>query len=334
MTPPETKDVLITGAGGFIGGRVVREGLRRGYRIHALVHREKPRWLLDDERIRIQAGDIRDAGWLEMVFSSLPRLKAVIHCAAKASDVGRDKDFRGINYDAVRTIGALSLKHQAGRMVFISTTDVYGLRDFNGEGEDELPLARDCRNPYPKYKIMAEDWIRTHLPPERFCLIRPAAVWGEDDPTLTRRIRDFLAWSPAIVHFGRWRGENRWPAVRVEKVAQAAWLGALLPEAGGLAVNVLDSERISVDGFYRRVAARFFPGKKFRTLYLPMWCGLPMGAASSALSNLFKLSQPLWDPTLYALYSVGLNLDFSSARLEELSALDPSPASLSRPEAL
>ena len=161
------------------------------------------------------------------------------------------------------------MRQDVGRFVFVSTTDVYGMRDFHGETEDDLDYDPRPRNPYPKYKILSEKWIAANLPKDRYSIVRPAAVWGDDDPSMTKRVRDFLGWSPYIVHFGKWKGRNRWPKVHVDTVAKANYLAATLPEAAGEAFHVLDEEWTSVDEFYRFVAERFFPEQAVQNDHTP-----------------------------------------------------------------
>lgn len=315
------RQVLITGAGGFIGGHIVQKCLDENCFVQALVHRNIPprlRELADEGRLKIHQADIRKYDQLAAVFSQLPPLDALIHCAAKASDTGRDRDFRAVNFEAVKHLVALAKAGEAKRFTFISTTDVYGLHDFKGQTEENLNYESRPRNPYPKYKILAEKWIQAELPADKYSIIRPAAVWGEDDPTLTARIREFLRWSPWIVHFGPWRGRNRWPLAEVGQVALAAYLASFQPWARGRAIQVLDEKRTSIDEFYRQIAAKYYPGRKYRSVCLPLWCGLIIGALSTVLSNMFDAAKPVYDPTLYALYSVSRNLDFSSAGFQEL----------------
>ena len=315
------KNALITGAGGFIGLHTVKEFVRRGWRVFALVHRKVPEELealVLQGKVSLRSCDIREARRFEEIVASLPRLDVIVHCAARASDVGRDRDFRSSNFEAVRHLTAMVRQYDAGVLVFVSTTDVYGMHDFNGEREDELPLEMHPGNPYPKYKILAEQWIRKYLPEDRFSILRPAAVWGRDDPTLTLRIKNFLSWSPFIIHFGPWKGQNRWPLAHVDRVAKAAFAAASNPGARGKAINILDERRTSIDAFYRQVAKWYFPQKEFRLLCLPLWCGKCIGLFNSALANICGLEKPLLDPTLYAVRSVSSNLDFSCSRLEKL----------------
>lgn len=322
------KHALVTGAAGFIGGHIVQRFADEGWHVLALVHRARSAALSQLEAegsVTILAGDVTDAaGLTAAVETALARrnagLDALVHCAGRASDVGRRREFRAVNYESVRGLLGLARARSTGRFVFISTTDVYGLRDFHGEEEDELPLEARPANPYPEFKIAAESLIRAGLPPDRFAIIRPAQVWGVGDPTLTPRIVAFLRTSPWIVHFGPWRGRNRWPLAHVRNVALTAFLAAARPEAGGLAVNVVDDERTTIDEFYRILAHTYLPQKALGTVTLPFWLGQCFGAAVSGLSNLFNLSRPLVDPSLYALYAVSHNLDFGNRRMKALAS--------------
>ena len=322
---PQTRRALITGGAGFIGFHTVEEFLRRGWIVSAMTHRKPlatPRDSSAAERLIEVKADITDSKSLERVFDSSEPFDAVVHCAARASDVGRRSTFQTTNYDSVRYMGDLSMRHDARRFVFVSTTDVYGMRDFHGETEDELAFDPRPRNPYPKYKILAEKWMATNLPKDRYSIVRPAAVWGEDDPSMTKRVRDFLAWSPYIVHFGKWKGRNRWPKVHVDTVAKANYLAATLPEAAGEAFHVLDEKWTSVDEFYRTVAEQFFPERRFRTIAIPYWTGACFGAVVTAVSNLLNTKEPVMDPSLYAARVVSSSLDFGGEKFRRLVELD------------
>lgn len=320
------KQAFITGAAGFIGGYIANRFMEEGWHVLALIHRRASpelERLASAGRIRIIRCDLKNSAAIEQALrDELQRsgqpLDAIVHCAGRASDTGRRSEFRKTNYEATEALVQISRRLDVPRFVFISTTDVYGLRDHCGEQEDELPLLAHPDNPYPVFKIRAEQTIRNALPPERFAIIRPAQVWGAGDRTLTPRIVNFLMTSPWIVHFGKWKGRNRWPLAHVRNVAMATFLAAADPEAGGLAINVVDNERTAMDEFYRMLAAVYLPGKRLRTIVLPFWTGQLIGGFISAVSNLLNLDRPFTDPSYYALYSVSRNLDFGNRRMNEL----------------
>ncbi|MCX6344151.1 MAG: NAD(P)-dependent oxidoreductase [Armatimonadetes bacterium] len=319
-------NAFITGAAGFIGENTAREFIEHGWHVFALVHRKASPFLAemaDSGRVTLIRGDLKNFDEIERNLTQATnerqaKLDVIAHCAGRASDVGRRSEFRQVNFESVKNLCEMTSRMDVGRFVFISTTDVYGMRDFNGESENELPLINNARNPYPEYKIAAEEWIKKTLPPERFSIIRPAAVWGVGDPTLTPRIVSFLKSSPYIIHFGKWLGQNRWPLAHVSNVAAGIYLAGAMSEAAGQAINVLDSEITTIDDFYRMIASIYLPEKKLRSVTLPMWLGKMLGAAISTISNVLNLDHPVADPSLYALYSVSRNLDFGNGQMVRL----------------
>ena len=320
--------VLVTGAGGYIGSNAAEYFSKRGYRVVGTVRRGVAERLkgIDVETVR---ADLADAAHLPRLFAG--RVDYVLHIAARASEVGRDELFREANYEAVKRLAAESVRRGVKRFVYLSTSDVYGLRDFHGEGEDELTFDEAERNPYPKYKILSEKWLAANLPPERYSCVRPCVVYGNGDTTITPRTVAYLRSSPFAFHFGRWRGRNRWPLAHVENVCRTLHAAMVLPEAGGKGVTVIDSKRTTLSEYYREIAEEFLGGKRLRECCVPMWVIRPVAWLSTALSR----DRPLFDPTLYALDTLSHNLDFSnrrmlawlkSAGLEEFSPL-PVPRS-------
>ena len=317
------KQVFLTGAAGFIGSHIATRFAEEGWRVIALVHRNSSPVLdrlVDEGKVTLLRGDLADIPAIEQTLRNESKLDALVHCAGRASDVGWRSAFRKTNLEPVPALAGVAKRLQIPRMVFISTTDVYGLRDHHGEQEDELPMQAHPKNPYPVFKIRAEQALRNALPAERYSIIRPAQVWGEGDRTLTPRIVDFLKASPWIVHFGKWHGRNRWPLAHVRNVALATFLAATDPEAAGQAINIVDNERTTMDEFYRMLATIYLPEKRLGTLVLPFRAGQLIGGLISAISNGLNLDRPFTDPSYYALYSVSRNLDFGNRRMNELFA--------------
>ena len=302
--------VLITGAGGYIGSNAAEYFAQAGYRVVGTVRRMVAA-RFTQLGVTTLSADLTDAAVLPRLFAERPDY--IVHIAGRASDVGRDEWFREANYEAVKRLAEAALAHGVKRFVFLSTADVYGLHDFAGEGEDDLPFDEQATNPYPKYKIRAEKWLAANLPRARFSCVRPGIVYGRGDTTITPRTIAYLKHMPLVFYFGKWRGRNRWPLAHVENVCRTLHAAMVLPEAGGCGVTVLDSRRTTLRDYYHEIARTFLDGKRLRECTVPMALARPIAALSTALSR--NRPRPLFDPTLYALDTVTHNLDFSNRRM-------------------
>lgn len=322
MGSSERPHVLVTGAAGFIGGYVVEEFIQNNWAVSVLIHNNTSQrfkqWIREQKVFAVKGDAADKESFREAVEEAGRRMNRVpdviVHCAGRAADVGRRREFRAANLDSVRFLGELVQEKKIKRMVFVSTTDVYGLRDFHHEQEEDLPFSNNTGNPYPEYKILAEQWLSQNLSPNHYAIVRPASVWGPGDTTMTSRIVDFLRASQWIIHFGPWKGKNRWPMAHVRNVAAGIYLAATRPEAAGMVMHILDSEFTTADDFYCLMADIYLPGKRHSRLFLPLWLGRMFGCVVSAISNLFNLSHPFTDPSLYAVLMVSSNLDFDNQR--------------------
>ncbi len=248
------------------------------------------------------------------------RCDALIHCAGRATDVGRDHQFRAANLTGVENVCHAVDRLRIGRLVHLSTTDVYGVRDFTG-ADETTPHDNNRRNPYPKYKILAERHIRDTLPRDRYVILRPALVWGPGDTTVLPRALGFLRASPVILHFGHWRGRNRWPLAYAGNVARVAYAATTCGDALGESYNVVDPEPTSMEEYYRLLIDLFLPEQRGkRSVTLPLALIWPLAALSTAVSTLLDRCHPVFDPSLYSLWHVTHSQDFSGAKAARLLA--------------
>ncbi len=313
------KTVLVTGAAGFIGLNVVRMYSEYGWRVLALVHNRIPNELYNINNVEVIHGDVTDK---EFVLQFKDKVDVIAHVAGLAKDIGPEKAFRKLNFESVTSLANLPKE----KFVYVSSSDVYGIKDFDNADEN-TPIIEYPKNPYPRYKIMSENWLRENC--SKYVIIRPAAVWGEGDLTLEKRVIDFLKSSPFIVHFGKWRGQCRWPLANVKNVAKTIVAVSETDEFDNDAITIIDSEKTTIDEYYRSIAAKNFPDKKFKNLYLPLWFGKLIGFISTSLSNLLRLREPIFDPTFYAVHHVSSNLDFSNKKmLKAIKTLEKEPVNL------
>ena len=319
------KTVLVTGAGGFIGLNVVKMYSEYGWRVLALVHHKIPNELYNINNVEIIQGDVTNEKFMSQFRG---KIDIVAHIAGLAKDIGSDKTFRKLNFEPIKHLSKLP----NDKIIYVSSSDVYGIKDFgiNGIPADEnTPLIEYPKNPYPRYKIMSENWLRKNC--SKYVIIRPAAVWGEGDLTLEKRVIDFLGSSPYIVHFGKWKGKCRWPLANVKNVAKTIVAVSETNKFDNDAITIIDPERTTIDEYYRGIASKYYPDKNFKNLYLPLWTGKLIGLISTVISNLLNKKDPIFDPTFYAVHHVSSNLDFSAEKmLSAIKTLETSDKNLTK----
>lgn len=182
--PARKMRVLVVGAGGFAGGFIVAEGLKRGFEVWAGVRHSTSRKYLTDERIKFVEFDFDNPGSiadsLAEVMPGDERWDYIIYNLG-ATKCLRFSDFSKINYDYLRYFtGAL---RQTGkiplRMVYISSLSAMGSGTGNGYEpfrEDMIPTP-DTR--YGASKLKAEMWLQTAGIPT--VIFRATGIYGPRD---------------------------------------------------------------------------------------------------------------------------------------------------------
>src|SRR5262245_47611335 len=130
---------LVTGASGFVGGRVVKRLLRQGISVRAIVRETAE--LPPDERIEIVRGDFVDP---ETARRAVEGAQAVIHCAATAGP--ELEPVRRVNVDGTRALADAALEQRVQRFVQISTISVYD-REGRPAIDEDSPL-KTSGDPY------------------------------------------------------------------------------------------------------------------------------------------------------------------------------------------
>jgi nucleoside-diphosphate-sugar epimerase len=157
--------IVVTGAGGFIGGRVVEvlHALQPG-RVRALVRRWASAARIGRMPVDIRLCDVTDP---TAVRDALRGATAVVHCA-----VGD----RRATVEGTRTVLAAAREEGLARVVHVSTIDVYG--HVEGEITEHQPMVRTGA-PYGDSKIEAEqacaEYAGLGLP---IAILRPTIVYG------------------------------------------------------------------------------------------------------------------------------------------------------------
>jgi len=176
--------VFITGASGFIGGKIAERLLASGRRVRALARRPLP----DLEKLgaEVVIGDIESPGAL---YRGSEGAGTVFHVAGRVGVWGPDEDFFRTNVEGTRNIIAACQTAGVKRLVYTSSPSVvYNGGDLAGIDES-APLCKVAPCAYPPSKAAAEQLVTTaHSDDLATIALRPHLVWGLGDKNLVPRL--------------------------------------------------------------------------------------------------------------------------------------------------
>jgi dihydroflavonol-4-reductase len=187
--------VFVTGATGFIGASLVRELLREGYSVRALVRPGSDRRNLAGLDLELWEGDLRDRGSLER---GLAGCDTLYHAAADYRLwTRRPADMYEINVDGTRNILDAALTRGLSRVVYTSSVGTLGNPGNGVPGNESTPVTlADMVGHYKKSKFLAEraaeSFVARGVP---LVIVNPSTPVGALDvkPTPTGKIIvDFL----------------------------------------------------------------------------------------------------------------------------------------------
>ncbi|MDF1539059.1 MAG: NAD(P)-dependent oxidoreductase [Candidatus Thorarchaeota archaeon] len=169
--------VLITGATGFIGRKLVAKLIANGHEVVALVRTSSNTSALPDV-VDIREGDLFDIQSLEPLLGDV---QVVIHLAAYFDFYPSDVDLLyRVNVEGTKNVMNACIGTNVERFIYGSTAEVTGpVRYPPGNEDTELLPQFD----YSKSKKMAEEAIReiTKDTEMNHIILRPTGVMGEGD---------------------------------------------------------------------------------------------------------------------------------------------------------
>jgi dihydroflavonol-4-reductase len=177
---PQRRTAFVTGSTGFLGLNMVEQLVAAGWRVLALHRPTSDVTLLTRFPVERVVGTIEDAVSLE---NALPEgVDAVFHLAADVTFWSRHRERQTrTNVDGTRNVVAAALKRGVRRLIYTSTTSVYG---FPGKVYDETAphLGRGSWFHYQHTKALAEEEVRAGIANGlEAVLLNPANIIGPYD---------------------------------------------------------------------------------------------------------------------------------------------------------
>ncbi len=215
---------LVTGGGGFVGGKLARALRARGDDVIAYQRGSYPE--LEQAGVRCVKGDITDEHHLQAISRDVD---VIFHVAAKVGGAGDAKEFERINVRGTENVIEACVKNGVNRLVFCSSPSVVDEQAGFAALDERAPYAAEYLADYPRTKAMAERLVleangrETAGLPLRTCALRPHLVFGPGDTgSLPRVIERAKKGRLRIVGDGK----NRVDLTYVDNVVQAHLLAA------------------------------------------------------------------------------------------------------------
>jgi nucleoside-diphosphate-sugar epimerase len=265
--------ILVTGASGFIGLRVVDSLLSRGYRnlrcmarpsgdLRTLEHVARRHGTADG--VEVMLGNLLSADDCARASGGVA---VIYHLAAGRSDMFADAFVNSVV--TTRNLLQATVKHGClKRFVNISSFSVYSNRNKTQWRllDESCPIESEPAErgePYMFGKAKQDEIVIEHgktlgLP---YVIVRPGCVYGPGNETITNRVG--IETFGIFLHLG---GSNIIPLTYVDNCAEAIVLAGLKPGVDGEVFNVVDDDLPSSRRFLRLYKRNV---RRFSSLYIP-----------------------------------------------------------------
>jgi nucleoside-diphosphate-sugar epimerase len=302
---------LVTGATGFLGGRLTARLVRLGWSVTAVGRNETAGASLTRQGVCFVRADLSD----ETAVSSACRGQdAVFHCGALSSPWGRYREYYGSNVLGTRHVIAGCLRHDVGRMIHVSTPTVYFDYTHRLQIPESGPLPDRPANAYAATKRLAEREVeRAAAAGLPVVTVRPRALFGPGDTTiLPRLIRANAARGIPLIGGGRIEVDFTY----IDNAVDALLLCAAAPTAAiGRTYNITNGEPALLVDVLQRLFDKLGVPMRGR----PVSYSLVYGAAG--LLELIARLVPGCPEPLLTRYTAGVlgrsqTLDITAARRE------------------
>lgn len=296
---------LVTGASGFLGGRLAQVLAGHGEQVTVLARTNSDlRHLAGLAGLRVVRGSLTES---LAVREAVRDATHIFHCAGASTDWARWEVYLESNVTGTETLllAAREARHLE-RVMHVSTTDVYGYPVTPCAETGEL---LDVGLPYNRTKILAEKavWHAAQEDGLPVTVLRPATIYGPRGKAFVADIAELLRKREmASISGGRMRGGFLY----VDNAVDAMIAAAHSPTALGQAYNLADGTGVSWKEYVDALADGL--GLKRPWIDLPYATALGIAAAMEAPYRcVHRLpGRPLL--TRHAVYLLGHDQEFPS----------------------
>ena len=248
--------ILVTGATGFIGPKIVHALRAEGRDVRCLVRKPAKAGTLKAWGCEVVQGDVTDAATLREAAAGCG---TVVHLVAIIA--GRRSEFERVMVEGTNNLVGAAREAGVSRFLLMSA----------------LGTSPETRGLVPYYRAKWEMEQAVQASGLDHVVFRPSFVFGRDGGVLPMFIRQ-VRWSPVTPVVGA--GERRLQPVWVEDVAAHFAKAIDLPEAANRTFELGGPEAVTWNELFERIARVL--GKRRARLHLPV----PLVRAGAAVAEL------------------------------------------------
>lgn len=264
-----SKRVLIVGAGGFIGGFIATESLRRGYETWVAVRESTSRRYLTDKRLRFVVLDYDNREAVSAVLSSaLPdkeKWDYIIYNLG-ATKCANFADFNRINYMYLCSFVDALVENDLipERFLYMSSLSALGVGDEKNYTPMTSGMIPSPNTRYGVSKIKAETYLET-VPGFPYIIFRPTGVYGPHEQDYLMMIKSIDShWDFSVGY-----RKQLLTFIYVDDLVNAMF-DAL--ESGVIRKKYIISEdAVYSQAEFRKIVAEELGGKWVIPVRLPLW---------------------------------------------------------------
>lgn len=235
--------VLVTGATGFLGRRVVPELQNLGHEVRCLVHTPGRERIFTPRSVEIEYGSVLDADALAEAFYGVETVVSL---------VGIIRQRKGVTYDAINRQGVANLVAAAKQ---VRTKHFIQISAIGASSDRAYPYL------YSKWQG-EQEVVNSGLP---YTILRPSIMFGEGDEFLTT-LAGLVRLFPLVPVVGS--GRNRLQPIAADDVARCIALAVDREDLKSKVIEVGGPQQVSYNEIIAVVGRTL--GKRRRRLHLPI----------------------------------------------------------------
>ncbi|MBN2485771.1 MAG: SDR family NAD(P)-dependent oxidoreductase [Bacteroidales bacterium] len=259
-------NILVTGATGFIGQRLVKRLVENGHTVHVLYRNEEKLKVFREAAIKAFRGELSDVQSIE---SAMEGCEQVYHLAACATVWAKNKnDYFDINFTGTLNVLSVAKKCEVKKVVVTSTAGVFGPSCTHELVDENTIRSTSYFNEYERTKDYADKYVMQNFTAHPgVVIVCPTRVYGPGELTNSNAATKMIK----MYKGGKWKflpgnGLSVGNYVFVEDVVDGMVLAMDKGRSGER--YILGGENLSFVNFFSEISAQ--TGKKYHLFRVPV----------------------------------------------------------------